>query len=88
MQPSVKIIYTMKIDAGWTKVRGKIAYVFLRIAFFGLTYPLLGVFEGGGGLRDLKDKNPTKTDPGYFLNFRCPLGSTYCADGIEFCVSG
>ena len=39
----------MKIDAGWMKVRGKIAYVFLGIAFLGLTYPLLGGFEGGGG---------------------------------------
>ena len=30
----------MKINAGWTKVRGKIAYVFLGMAFLGLTYLL------------------------------------------------
>ena len=63
----------MKIDAGWMKVRGKIAYVFLGIAFLGLTYPLLGDFEGGrGDYETLK----IKTDPGYFLNFRCPLAGS------------
>ena len=36
----------MKIDAGLTKVKEKIAYVFLGIAFFGLTYPLWVIFEG------------------------------------------
>ena len=39
----------MKIDARLTKVRAKITYVFLGIAFFGLTYPLLGILEGRGG---------------------------------------
>jgi len=38
----------MKIDVGLAKVREKITYVFLGIAFLGLTYPLLGIFEGGG----------------------------------------
>jgi len=51
----------MKINAGLTKVREKITYVFLGIAFLGLTYPLLGISEGA------------KIDPGYFLNFWCPL---------------
>ena len=49
-------------------MRGKIAYVFPGIAFLGPTYPLLGVFERGA-YETLK----IKTDPGYFLNFRCPL---------------
>jgi len=37
----------MKFNAGLTKVREKITYVFLGIAFLGLTYPLLGISEGG-----------------------------------------
>ena len=56
----------MMIHARLTKMRKKIAYVFLGIAFLGLTYPLLGIFEGGAN-ETLK----TKTDPGYFLNVRC-----------------
>ena len=57
----------MKINAGLTKVREKITYVFLGIAFLGLTYPLLGISEG------VYETLKTKIDPGYFLKFWCPL---------------
>jgi hypothetical protein len=46
MQPSIKIIYPsrlIRIDEG----AEKITYVFLGITFLGLTYPHLGISEGG-----------------------------------------
>jgi len=67
MQASIEIIWIvsfMKID----KYRENMGNVFLGIAILGLTYPFLGISEGGGGLWDLKDKN----QPQVFLKILVP----------------